>query len=175
MPKPILSPEKVLQLAIDKIAKAVDLAVIKLDTQSIEASNKLANAADKASSAIASAQIDANKLLASQAASAAQVVDTKTGNDHDLILEVKTIQNVMLGEIREIKQGTAQQITDLQNNKLDIKDSYPRAYKEGVEKILNDHEDRIRANTGRLIVIATVGSAILIIMNVAMFIVNHWF
>jgi len=92
---------------------------------------------------IALAAEDAVKAIANAAAAATKVTDTKNGNDHDLIIEIKTIQQTMLAEILEIKNGTARNIADLQNQKLNINDSYPVLYKKGVDERLTDHETRL--------------------------------
>ena len=91
---------------------------------------------------IAAAAQDAIKVIAAAAAEAAKVNSVQANSDHDLILEVKTIQNVMLGEIREIKTGTAQQISDLQKNKLDCGDSYASIYKKDIDSRMDNLDAR---------------------------------
>jgi hypothetical protein len=130
---------------------------------------QIAAAAEVAIKVISDASLAATKLLATQAAEAVKVTDTKNGNDHDLIMEVKTIQNVMLGEVREIKDGTAQRIKTLEDAKLDIKDSYQFIYKKNVDAICQDHETRIRSNETNITRILTWGSALLVLLGVAEF------
>jgi hypothetical protein len=69
-------------------------------------------AAETAIKVVADAALQATKLVATQAAEAAKVINTQSGADHDLIIEIKTIQKTMLDELREIKTGTAQSISD---------------------------------------------------------------
>ena len=65
-----------------------------------------------------SAAEDAKKLLNTAAEDAKKLLNTaaeaslKKNNDHDTLIEIKTIQQTMLSEIREIKTGTAQSISD---------------------------------------------------------------
>jgi len=157
-----------------ELAKAVQDALKLISDGVLEASNKIANDANKATSAMASAALDANRLLASQASVAAKVVDTKQGNDHDLILEVKTIQTVMLGEIREIKDGTAKQLSDLQSNKLDIKDSYPVMYKKDVETALTNHEGRVKILETNMTRIIAYGVALMVVVGLAEFLIGKF-
>jgi len=65
--------------------------------------------------------------------------ETITPSDHDLLVEVRTLQNVMFDEIKEIKSGTALDIANLKKDKADRKDI------DFVQKKLNDDiEIRVR-------------------------------
>jgi hypothetical protein len=142
-----------------------------IEHSAAEAVRVISDAADKATTAIASAALDATKLLAFQTADAAKVASVATGNDHDLIIEIKTVQQTMLGELREIKDGTAQRIKTLEDAKLDIKDSYQFIYKKNVDAVCQDHENRIRSNETNITRILTWGSALLILLGIAEFFV----
>jgi hypothetical protein len=160
--------------AMLKLAVATDEAIKKISSANDLATEKLAKLADTATTAMASAALDANKLVASQAATAAAVVDTKHGNDHDLIMEVRTMQNVMLGEMREIKTGTSQQIIDLQERKLDAKDSYPVVYKKGVDDCLSDYSKRINdLEIAKIRLVLAVGIASTIMSTMIGLIIFH--
>lgn len=74
--------------------------------------NIISDASTKATTAIAEAAQQASNLLASQAAAAVKVKSVAEGNDHDTLIEIKTIQQTMLAEIREIKDGTTRSISD---------------------------------------------------------------
>lgn len=124
---------------------------------------------------IATAAQDAIKVIANAAAEAVKVSARQDNNDHDLIIKLDTKLDGLSEQIRDIKDTNVKRIETLEKEKLNLCDSYPVLYKDGVEKTLADHELRIRINTNRIVVICTVGSAILIIMNVVMFVVNHWF
>ena len=134
----------------------------------------IANAADKAAQTISSAALSATKLLVSNASDAAKIVNEKKQDDHDLIIEIKTIQQTMLGEIREIKDGTAQRIATLEQEKLNTKDSYPVMYKAGVDKMLDDHENRIRINTTKITIIWTVGLVLIFIVPIIEFLISNF-
>jgi hypothetical protein len=124
---------------------------------------------------IATAASDAIKVISAAAAEAVKVASKQDGSDHDLIIKLDTKMDSLSDQIRDLKDSNTRRIDSLEKEKLNTCDSYPVLYREGVEKTLADHESRIRVNTGRIIVICTVGSAVLIIMNVIMFIVNHWY
>jgi hypothetical protein len=140
-----------------------------------KAKNDIALSADSAVKVIANAANEASKTIASAAAEALKVSNTQKNNDHDLIIEIKTIQQTMLSEIREIKDGTAKRISDLEACKLDIKDSYPVLYKEGVEKALKDHEDRLRLNETHVTRIMTWGTAALVLIGILEFVIGKYF
>lgn len=156
----------------DKTSEALNIVGVAAD----RAVEKIAAAADKASSAIASAARDAATLLASQASSAAKVVDVKQGNDHDLLLEVKTIQNIMLLELREIKTGTSQRISELQQQKLDIEDSYPVVYKAGVDNSILCYGKQIaELEVSKIRITVLMGIASVIMSTLITLVVYHMF
>jgi len=56
-------------------------------------------------------------------------------NDHDLLIEVKTKLDAVIESLRELKDGTAQRLINLENNKLD---------REEAGKLHRDYERRLR-------------------------------
>lgn len=137
-----------------------------------EAVQVISDAAKIATAAIAEAALNATKLLATNAQEAAKVVNIKGADDHDLLIKLDTKVEGIRGDIKELSDGTATRITALENDKLNKADAYPALYKTGVEKALQDHEDRIRINTGRIVQIMTWGSAGLILLGIAQFIIG---
>ena len=120
---------------------------------------------------IADAASEATKLIATQAAEALKVANAKDGNDHDLIIEIKTVQQTMLGELRDLKDGTSDRLKQVEDAKLDIKDSYQSIYKKNVDAVCQDHENRIRSNERNITRILTWGSALLILLGIVEFFV----
>jgi hypothetical protein len=79
-----------------------------------QAKDTLEKAASVAIGVISQAAEEAVKVLSHATAEQVVVASTKTADDHDLIIEIKTIQEMMLGELKEIKTGTADQISNHQ-------------------------------------------------------------
>lgn len=111
----------------------------------------LAEAATKATSAIADAALSATKLLAVNASETAKVTNVKISDDHDTIItlvesvanldrNVNIIFNDIKRNIKDLQDNTTQRISDLEKEKINIKDSYPTMYKAGVEKRLDSLE-----------------------------------
>lgn len=92
-----MNPEK----AVNIIAAAVK-----------EALSVIAIAAREAKQVVASDVSDATHLLANNAADAARVASTKNEGDHDLLIELRTEMKGLRTDIRELKDGTNDRITD---------------------------------------------------------------
>jgi len=70
---------------------------------------------------------------------------TVGGNDHDLLIELKTGQQWLRDDIREIKDGTTKRITDLETLKADKKDLDSLA-----EEVHIPREKRVRSLENKL-------------------------
>jgi len=122
---------------------------------------------EQAKHMIAVAAEDAVKTIANAAATAAKVNSAKDGNDHDLIIEIRTVQTTMLSEIREIKDGTAKRISDLENSKLNITDSYAQLYQPTVDRRLASMTtdiETLKDNKTRITLMLTLGISLLVIL-----------
>jgi hypothetical protein len=71
-------------------------------------------------------------------------------SDHDILVEVKTIQQIMVQDIKEIKDGTTKQIADLAANKADKKDL------ESLTKTVEELKTYYNRTIGALIIIEVV-------------------
>ena len=90
-----------------------------------DAVNIIATAADKATKSIAAAALDATKLLASNATEAARVIhqkDSEHGSDHDLLTKLEVKMDSLKADIKDLKDGTASKIVNLQKDKADQSD-----------------------------------------------------
>lgn len=141
----------------------------------VERDTETAAAAADAIKVISQAAETATRTVAIAAAEAVKVANISSGVDHDLIVELKTKIEGIKDDIRDLKDGTSARIGILEAEKLNTKDSYPMLYKEGVEKCLNDHENRIRINTERITKIMTWGSAGVLILGVLEFLLSKFF
>jgi hypothetical protein len=63
-------------------------------------------------------------------------------NDHDLLITVDTKLEILIREVKELKDNTTKRVETLEHEKLD-KAEAQRLLKEA-EKLHNDHESRIR-------------------------------
>lgn len=70
------------------------------------------HAASEAVRVIAKAAEEAAKVVANAAAESVKVVNVKTGDDHDLLIELKTRMEGLKTDIEGLKNGTSTQIAD---------------------------------------------------------------
>ena len=138
--------------------KETNKARWELEKAAGDAVRAISNAAEQAVKTIASAAGEARNVIADNASNAAKLIITKNADgtsDHDsittLISSVKNIDDKftekfadLKNDIRVLSDGTSQRISNLENEKLNIKDSYSYVFKDGVDKIQSDHEKRIR-------------------------------
>lgn len=154
-----------------------------LNKATADALQLLTDASNKQLQLIADAALNATKLLAVQAAEAEKVRSTKGADDHDslttLIGSVSTLNDRLTEkfdelklDIKDLKDGISSRVTILENEKLNIRYSYPVLYKVAVEKTLDDYESRIRINTGKITQIMTWGSAGVVALGILEFILN---
>ena len=104
----------------------------KQNSQSATALQTISNAAEVALQTIASAALDANKLLAANANEAAKIVHQQNidhGSDHDLLTILNTKVEAIGADVKNLVTGTGKRLSDLENEKLNIRDSYPVLYK----------------------------------------------
>ena len=148
----------------------------QINTDASNAVRLISDAAAKATTTIADAALAATKLLAVQTAEATKITSIKGADDHDFLLsfssEVKVKLDTIRDDIKDLSDGTAARITTLENEKLNIRDSYTAIYKTGVEKSLTDHEERIRINTDKITQIRTFGTAAVIALGILEFILS---
>ena len=123
---------------------------------------------EQAKHTIAMAAEDATRTIAAAAAAAA---NSKSGSDHDLIIRLDTKMDGLSDQITKLDSGTSARITNLENEKLNINDSYPMLYKKRVDDNFLDHETRIRSNEINITRILTWGSILLVLLGVAEFFV----
>lgn len=148
------------------------LKLTNIDKKAAEALQLLTDASNKQLQLIADAALNATKLLATQTAEATKVRNEKGADDHDKIIEVLVKMDELKTDIKELSDGTTTRITNLENGKLNTCDSYPVLYKVAVEKMFDDHENRIRINTIKITQIMTWGSAAIIAIGIAEFLLN---
>lgn len=68
---------------------------------------------------IATAAEVAKKVIADSASEAVRVNSVQSNNDHDLIVELKTLMSGVKDDIKDLKEGTSKRISDLENNKAE--------------------------------------------------------
>jgi hypothetical protein len=124
-------------------------------------------AAQKALDVIAAAACRATETVAQAAATAVKAKDSQTSTDHDQLIELKVLVVGIKNDIKNLSDGTATRITSLENEKLDLKDSYPVLYKQGVDQNLNDHETRLNtleSSHTKQTVLLSVGSGLMLFL-----------
>lgn len=86
----------------------------KLDIENAASSavKTIANAAGEATKVIAQAASEASKMLANNAAEALKVTSVKSGNDHDLLIELKTRMEGLRDDIKALSDGTTTKIAN---------------------------------------------------------------
>jgi len=101
-------------------------------------------AAADAVKVIAAAASEAARTVANAAAEAVKVSNVKGADDHDLLVVLNTKMEDLKTDIQDLKDGTSTRIATLENEKLNIRDSYPILYKKDVDTKFIDHEKRIK-------------------------------
>ena len=94
------SPEQTVADALRVFNQAADAAALKLLKVADEATGRLAQAAD-----------NAIKVVATAAAEAEKVKSVAVGNDHDLLIELKTKMDRLSVDIFELKSGNGVRLT----------------------------------------------------------------
>ena len=92
---------------------------------------------EEAKDAISKAEERAKKAIADAAAEAMKVRNAEHDGDHDLLIRLDTKLDQLATAVKELQDGTTRRISNLENTKLDVKDSYPILYKETVDRRLN--------------------------------------
>lgn len=100
-------------------------------------------------------------------------------DDHDLLLRLEENVNINFRQVKDaikaLSEGASGRIDKLEQDKLDIKYSYPILYKKGVEDCIADHETRIRLNTERIIKMMTYGTVLIFFIGIVEFIINKYY
>jgi len=63
-----------------------------------------------------------------------------SNEDHDLLIELRTEMKNVRNDIKDLKDGITERISNVEKNKVDKKD-----FEELLQKVNIDHEDRLRA------------------------------
>ena len=113
-------------------------------SKELEAREDIKSAADDAVRVISMAAEAAAKVVENAAGEAVKVVNLKGADDHDLLISMKEQLRRLSEDIKELKDGTARRINELENNKAD---------KDDFEKLKTDvyinREARIRSLENR--------------------------
>lgn len=83
---------------------------------------KIAQAAKSAVKVISEAAEQAAKVLSNTTAESLRIVNSQTSNDHDLLIELKTLMGGVKTDIQDLKEGTSKRIDDLEKEKIDKKE-----------------------------------------------------
>lgn len=132
----------------------------------------IASAAERATGTIAEAAAAAAKVVSNAAIEASKVSHAQQSNDHDLLVELRTKMEDLKVAIVDLKDGTSHRIDSLEHDKLNIKDSYTVVYRDTVEKMFKDHEDRLRMSEYAITRILTVGTTLVILIGVINIVVS---
>lgn len=101
---------------------------------------KISNAAAEALKLVAKETSEASKTLAAAAAEALKLASIKSSEDHDLIIGIKGALERVIGDIKDLKDGTSNRISDLEDDKAD-----KREFEELKKDIYGVRERRIRS------------------------------
>ena len=87
-----------------------------------QAKTEIAHAAQAAVKVISDAAEQAAKVLSNTTAESLRIVNAKSADDHDLLIELKTLMGGVKTDISDLKNGTTQRIDALEKDKLDKKE-----------------------------------------------------
>lgn len=148
---------------------------------------EIQNDAAEALRVLSRAKEESVHAIACAAADAKKAVDLKSADDHDTITNlVGAVGNIdqkftekfaeLRGDIKEIKDGTAKRIDDLEREKNNVKSSYIVLFKEGVDKSITDIEaDIVALKLSRSNQNVTMGIGIVILTTLVGLLVVHMF
>ncbi len=140
-----------------------------------DAVRQIAQAVNDAGKLIAQAATEARALVvanAAEAAKAAGVQSSMNMEDHNMLVSLNTKMEGLKEDIAELKNGTSSRIAQLEQEKVNTRDSYPVLYKPKVEECLADHETRIRSVETSVTRVMTYGSAGIILLGIIEFILQ---
>ncbi len=80
---------------------------------------------------------------------AESVKDKVARADHDSLIRIETVVVNIATDLKSLADGTAQRISSLESNKLDVKNSFLNMYKVEVDRKIDSHEERV-ANLERI-------------------------
>lgn len=138
------------------------------------ATKTIADAATLAAKALASAASDASQLITHNAEEVARVLNQQRGSDHDAIVRISEKIDSLRVDVKDLKDGTASRIATLENEKLNIKDSYPVLYKKAVEDFIVEANTRMRKLEEGYTQVKTFGIAAMILLGVVEFVLNKF-
>lgn len=144
----------------------VTQAKIDIGIAASQAVQVIADAAEKAKAVMEAA--------AAQKLSVSAIETAKRSGDHDLLVQLNTKMEDLKEDIAELKNGTSARIQQLEQEKVNTRDSYPVLYQPKVEEHLADHEKRIRSNETNITRIMTWGLAGMLALGVVEFFVTKF-
>ncbi|MCK9428660.1 MAG: hypothetical protein M0R17_01445 [Candidatus Omnitrophica bacterium] len=154
--------------------ETIDEARVRIENSAAEAVKVIAQASSTAATTLSSAATDATKTIAMAAAEALKVSNIKSSDDHDLLVRLDEKLVGLKEDIGKLNSGYSLKIKDLENEKLNTRDSYPVLYRKGVEDKLEDHENRIRVNTDKITKLWTWGIALIFLLGVIEFLITKF-
>lgn len=95
--------------------------------------------------------------------------------DHDLLTTLCVKVDALKDDIKQLKDGTSDKIKDLENTKLNIKDSYPYLYKKDIDTAIEKLEIQSEKNSTNITRVLTFGSVIIVLISIAQIFVSLWF
>ena len=132
----------------NELSNAADNATKIIAEAAAKATGVIGEAAGKATGVIADAALSASKALAQSTYSVNEQskLNFKTSAvDHDLLVVLNTKMDNFATTIKELGDRTTTRMDLLEHDKLNSADSYPKLYKENVEKRL-DAIEKVQLN-----------------------------
>ena len=136
------------------------------------AKDDLALAAKEALKLLSEASIAQLKTIASAAAEALKVSQAPGNNDHDLLVELRTKMQSIKDDIKELKDDIASRVKTLEDEKVNIRDSYSVIYKVGIEERLGKLEAKTTDQGTMITKIWSYGIAALFVTGLVEFFIN---
>ena len=160
----------------------------ELERAAGDAVKAISAAAGEAVKAIASAALEARSVISTNASDAARVLLSKNADgssDHDT--QIRLVEAVgsldkkftekfadLKTDIKNLSDGTAQRISNLEIEKLNVKDSYPVLYKADSERVHEDLERRLRVAEITLTKVVTWGTVAMLSLGIIEFLVSKF-
>lgn len=164
-----------------RIAKAAEEAIrliqedaaIALKAQKEEAALQLKVLAEAAAVALKTASPNNGMSDADQRALITLIADVKN-LDKTFSEKFRDLNFNLTTQISDLKNNTTARVDELEKTRLKICDSYLVLHKEGVEKQLLSHENRITSDHDNITRIKTLGVLLLILLGIAEFLAGKF-
>jgi alanyl-tRNA synthetase len=138
------------------------------------ATQAIANAAREAVRTVSEAAAQASRLVVHNAEETSRTLNTQRSSDHDAIVRISEKIDSLKADVKELKDGTSKRIDNLENDKLNIKESYTVLYKKAADDIATDTGNRLKKLEEGYAQMKMLGVVAIVILGIVEFFINKF-